>query len=111
LWIWELGFEKRLGKAKMEPHKIIYLQVIDEKTPLTGMPSKFITWCQEKISVSDVEYIRKDIFEAMCEFIVESSGSCPADSLLGWELSGGCAKVCKNQAAECWGKYFCSAIY
>ena len=87
----------------MEPNKIIYLQVEGERFDDF---CEGVTWCQDKINEADVEYIRKDIFEAVCGFVVEQCGSCPADSLLGWEPSGGCGKVCKNKAAECWGKYF-----
>lgn len=90
----------------MEPHKIIYLQFIDAKET----PGKFITWCQDQINESDIEYVRKDKYDLMCKHYAEQSGSCPVEMLLGWELPGGCMKKCKNQAAECRGIYFLTEI-
>ena len=86
----------------MEPQKIIYIQVMD----VIEEPAQFVTWCNDRINSFDIEYVRKEIFNNVCSFIAEQCSSCPADMLLGWENPGGCALVCKNQAAECWSMYF-----
>jgi hypothetical protein len=87
----------------MEPQTIIYIQrpgawSTDNQT--------WITWCNERVTDGDIEYIRRDIFDAICKYVAYESGACPADMLLGWEHPGKCEKVCKNQAAECWGLFF-----
>lgn len=51
----------------METPEKIYLQWPDQEPPegSSELDPVYITWCQDRIETSDVEYIRKDLFDAL----------------------------------------------
>lgn len=52
-------FPEDFAMKDKHEHKTIYLQVEGERSLEGG-----VTWCEDKINDSDVEYIRKDLFDA-----------------------------------------------
>lgn len=51
----------------MEAPEKIYLQWPEQEAPegSSELDPVYITWCQDRIETSDVEYIRKDLFDAL----------------------------------------------